>query len=170
MYRRLLRQDVGLECEWVDELPGTGMSCVSGVGYKKLTYAEMSSGRGWTSIGNSIYSKRGQRRLNRDESGVLTGFGSHSDGDLMSGAMFAAWYWDESRREGEHMCGRAGTGAYWTSCGTRSRELTMRGTQMERPTCTGRAGRAIERDDISNPRVLQVPTTIPHTYHGSYRT
>lgn len=29
---------------------------------------------------------------------LLTGFGSHNEGDLMSGAMLAAWYCDVSAR------------------------------------------------------------------------
>lgn len=42
-----------------------------------------------------------------------TGLGSHSEGDLISGAMLAAWYWDETRGRQAGLRG-GGKDAYWT--------------------------------------------------------
>lgn len=95
MYRRLLCEDMRLQCEWVDEL----VVKVSMCGKRKSdTYVCRDVFWQWMDVhwepDLSQRSTAGPDMMPM----TLTGFGSHNDGDLMSGAIFAAWYCDVSTR------------------------------------------------------------------------
>jgi hypothetical protein len=79
------------QVEWVDELflAFLGLSTEW-----KLTYAVISSGRGWTSFGSSIC-PLDESMDPENKEGWHTGFGIQREGDLIRGTVAAAAYcWD----------------------------------------------------------------------------